>query len=147
MKLSPHFSLEEFTASQTAARWGIDNTPTESIRANLTKSAEMMEEVRRACGHPINISSGYRCAELNRKIGGSMTSQHMTGQAVDFTARGLTPRQIIDSIVASDIDYNQLILEYENSSSGGWVHISWSEFPRRETLEIDRDGTRIYDAS
>lgn len=142
MKLSPHFTLDEFTRSQTAARWGIDNKPNETVKANLLKTAELMEEVRRVCQKPITISSGYRCPELNRKIGGSMTSQHMTGRAVDFTASGLTIDEIMQRIMQSDIDYDQLIAEYPES--GGWVHISWSDKPRRETLEITREGTRVY---
>lgn len=139
LKLSPHFSLDEFTNSQTAARWGIDNTPNETIKANLYKTAALMEEVRRVCAQPISISSGYRCPELNRKVGGAMTSQHMEGKAVDFTARGLTIDETMQLIISSNIDYDQLIAEYSQ-----WVHISWSDHPRRETLEIDRDGKRVY---
>jgi len=139
MKLSPHFTSDEFTRSQTAARWGIDNTPNETVLSNLYKTAAMMEEVRRVCGQPIAISSGYRCPELNRKIGGAMNSQHITGQAVDFTARGLTIDETMQLIISSNIDYNQLIAEYDS-----WVHISWSDKPRRETLEISREGTRVY---
>lgn len=139
MKLSPHFTLEEFIRSQTAARWGIDNTPNETVKANLLKTAELMEDVRRVCGAPIIISSGYRCQELNRKIGGSMNSQHVTGHAADFNVRGRTIDETMQLIIASDIDYDQLIAEYNS-----WVHISWSDKPRRQTLEIDREGTRVY---
>lgn len=139
MKLSPHFSLDEFIKSQTAARWGIDNTPNETVLSNLYKTAAFMEEVRRICAAPIIISSGYRCMELNRKIGGSMNSQHMTGQAVDFTAKGQDPYDTIQILIASPLDYDQLILEYDS-----WVHISWSDKPRRQTLEIDREGTRVF---
>lgn len=139
MKLSPHFTLDEFTKSQTAARWGIDNTPNQTVMGNLIKTASFMEEVRRICAAPIIISSGYRCMELNRKIGGSMNSQHMTGQAVDFTAKGLTLDEIMQRLITSNLDYDQLILEYNS-----WIHISWSDKPRRQTLEIDRQGTRVY---
>lgn len=139
MKISPHFELSELTRSQTAARWGIDNTPNETVMANLIKTAAFMEEVRRICAAPIMISSGYRCPELNRKIGGSMNSQHLTGQAVDFTAKGLTLDEIMQRIMESSLDYDQLIAEYQS-----WIHISWSDKPRRETLEIDRNGVRVY---
>lgn len=139
MKLSPHFTLDEFTRSQTAARWGIDNTPNETVLANLHKTAAFMEEVRRICAAPITISSGYRCMELNRKIGGSITSQHMTGQAVDFTAKGLSLEDTMQRLILSNLDYDQLILEYNS-----WIHISWSDKPRRQTLEIDREGTRVF---
>jgi zinc D-Ala-D-Ala carboxypeptidase len=146
-KLSPHFTLNEFVRSQTAARHGIDNTPSDAVYQNLLTTAAFMEEVRRICAAPITISSGYRSPELNLRIGGSPRSQHITGQAVDFTAQNQTPRQTMNKLVASNLDYNQLILEHENSSGGGWVHISWSKVPKRETLEIDKNGVRVYDAS
>jgi hypothetical protein len=63
----------------------------------------------------------------------------MTGQAADFTARGLSIDETMNLIISSNIDYDQLIAEYD-----AWLHISWSDNPRRETLEIDRSGARIY---
>lgn len=138
-KLSPHFTLGEFVRSQTAARHGIDNSPSEEVYKNLMSTAAFMEEVRRIVAAPITISSGYRCPELNIKIGGSPRSQHVTGRAVDFTAQGQTPRQTVNKIIASNLDYDQLILEFDQ-----WVHVSWSKAPRRQTLEIDREGTRVY---
>ncbi len=139
MNLSPHFTLEEMTASQTAARWGIDNKPNEATIANLKNVAELLEEVRDICNAPINISSGYRCSELNRKIGGAMNSQHMTGQAADFTVKGLPLDVVMELIITSNIPYDQLIHEFD-----AWVHISWAEKPRKQALRIDRIGTRAY---
>jgi len=137
--LSPHFTLSEMTISQTAARLGLDNTPPPDVLAALRRTALGLEGVRvRLGGAPIIVSSGYRAPEVNRAVGGSPRSQHMTGQAVDFTApRFGTPRQIVDALVDADIGYDQLILEFDR-----WVHISWADQPRHHALIIDRTGTR-----
>lgn len=138
-KLSPHFTLNEFVRSQTAARLGINNIPDDTVYGTLLKTAAFMEEVRRICRSPIVISSGYRSPELNARIGGSPRSQHMTGHAVDFTSQNQTPQQTMKLLLGSNLDYDQLILEFDS-----WVHISWSDRPRRQTLEIDREGTRVF---
>lgn len=138
--LTPHVTLEEMTASQTAAREGIDNTPTDHvILANLKKTAELLEQVRTLLGSkPIIISSGYRCLELNTKIGSSSTSAHVQGQAADFTCPGFgTPYQICKAIASSNIQFDQLIYEFAS-----WVHIAWSPANRRQLLTIDNSGTR-----
>ena len=137
--LSPHFTLAEMTASQTAARHGWDNTPGPDELAALRKTAMGLEAVRvRLGGAPIIVSSGYRSAQLNAAIGGSKRSQHMRGEAADFTApRFGGPREIVDAIADSDVPYDQLILEF-----GRWVHISFTDNPRHHALVIDRSGTR-----
>jgi zinc D-Ala-D-Ala carboxypeptidase len=137
--LSPHFTLDEFTASQTADRLGLDNDPTPAVMESLKHTAMGLEGVRmRLGGAPILISSGYRAPAVNAAVGGSLTSQHMTGQAVDFICpRFGTPRQIVDALAESDVPYDQLILEF-----GRWVHISFSDKARRQALIIDRTGTR-----
>lgn len=143
MDLSSHFTLAEFTASQTAARLGIDNTPPEIVMSALLRTALGLEAVRvRLGGAPIIVSSGYRCLELNAAIGSKSTSQHVKGEAVDFTApRFGSPQAIATALRDSGIDYDQLILEFAKNG-GGWVHISFSATPRHQALEIDRDGTR-----
>lgn len=137
--LSPHFTLAEMTGSQVAARRGLDNEPGPAELAALKRTALGLEAVRiRLGGAPIHISSGYRSPEVNRAVGGSATSQHMRGEAADFTAPGFgTPRQVVDALAESDVPYDQLILEF-----GRWVHISFSATPRRMALHIDRTGTR-----
>ena len=146
MKLSTHFSLSEFTASQTAARLGIDNTPPPEVIENLKRVAEWLEGVRVLLGVPIFISSGYRCLALNRKVGSKDTSQHLTGEAVDFTAPAFgSPRHIIDRINDAGMDYDQLILEFPKN--GGWVHASYPAGKKRhQALIIDADGTRPLSA-
>ena len=144
MKLSPHFDLAEFTASQEAARRGIDNTPPPEVLDNLRRTAVGLEGIRILLGVPIIISSGYRSLELNRALGSKDTSQHRTGQAVDFTAPGFGgPRHVADRIIDAGIGYDQIILEYPTSPSGGWVHCSFvPEGARRQALLIDGSGTR-----
>ena len=121
-KLSENFTLEELTASQTAARRGINNTPTGAVLAALTNTAKQMESVRALLNAPIHVSSGYRSLALNKAIGGSSTSAHCRGEAVDFTAPSFgTPREVARAIASSGIEFDQLIFE------GAWVHISFTD--------------------
>jgi hypothetical protein len=133
--LTSHFSLEEMVASQTAARKGIDNTPAAAIVDNLRLVCERLEEVRRAVGAPVFISSGYRCPALNRAVGGAAKSRHMDGLAVDFIipAAG-TALQVARAVAGCGVVFDQLIHEY-----GQWVHLGlapWGVPPRRQMLSI-----------
>lgn len=139
MNLSPHFTLAEFTVSDTAARKGIDNTPPDSVLPALRKTAQGLEAVRVRLGMaPITITSGFRCLALNRAIGSKDSSQHPLGQAADFICpRFGAPREIVAALRDSGIAFDQLIVEFER-----WVHISFADKPRRMVLEIDAKGTR-----
>ena len=138
-QLTQHFSLEELTFSQTAARKGINNTPPPDVLARLKRTAQGMEVVRIALGgSAINISSGYRCPALNAAVGGAKNSQHLTGEACDFTSPAYgSVESVFNLIRASTIPFDQVILEY-----GRWVHISFSDKPRKQALVIDEKGTR-----
>lgn len=141
MLLSKNFSLAEFTVSQSASRLGIDNTPSALVLDNLKYLAENLELVRELLGTPILISSGYRSPALNKAIKGSKTSQHVFGQAADFTSpRFGTPKDVVAKIKGSDLRYDQLILEFDS-----WVHISFSKAQsRKQALVIDNGGTRLF---
>lgn len=130
MKLSEHFSLDEFTASQTATRKGISNTPNETVVEKLSMLATTLEQVRKYLGNnTIRISSGYRCVALNRAIGSVDTSAHVLGYAVDFTCPEFgTPKEVASKIAESPIKFDQLIYE------GTWVHLSIDPRNRREVL-------------
>ena len=129
MKLSEHFSLEEFTASETAARKGLDNTPDAEIIEVLKTTAARMEEVRSLLSVPITVLSGFRSVKVNSAVGGSATSQHCKGEAVDFIAPGFgTPQEVCRAILDSTIDFDQIIAE------GTWTHISFSDDPRSSIL-------------
>jgi len=142
MKLSPHFSLEELTQSDTATRLGIDNTPTVEIIDNLTYLAGELEYVRDILSAPMLISSGYRSYALNDHLGSKRTSSHTKGLAVDFICPSFgNPHSVVDAIVLANINYDQVILEY-----GRWVHLSFHPTnPRKQSLIIDKKGTRPFE--
>lgn len=131
MNLSEHFTLEEFTASSTAARAGISNAPDATIRARLRITAERLEAVRTLLGHPVIVTSAYRSPALNAIVpGSSNTSAHTLGWAVDFKCPGFgTPLQVCRAIAASGIKFDQVIHEY-----GQWTHVSFDPRLRMQTL-------------
>ena len=143
MQLSEHFSLAELTSSEIAVRKGLDNLPTEIALQNLGRLAEKLEEVRKVLGKPIMINSAYRSPEVNSAVGGVKTSQHCVGCAADIRVPSMTPDEVVKAIVASRIQYDQLIREFDS-----WTHISIPNepdaTPRNQTLIIDKAGTRPY---
>lgn len=137
--LSAHFSLEEALVSQTAARLGIENDPPLDVVLNMKRAALGMELVRQLLGQPIHVNSWYRSPELNKAVGGSPKSDHLTGFAIDFVCPTYgTPQAIVKAILASNIDFKQVIYEFNS-----WVHISFNG-TQRQALVIDRTGTRLF---
>jgi zinc D-Ala-D-Ala carboxypeptidase len=141
-ELTPHFTLEEFTDSQTAARKGIPNVPKGQDLENVHRTAEVMEKVRTLLGDkPILISSGYRSPQVNAAVGGSKSSAHMSGLAVDFSCPGFgTPLAICKHLHShmKALGIDQLIHEYNS-----WVHLGLTGgAPRHQALTIDNRGTR-----
>ncbi|PVZ44033.1 D-Ala-D-Ala carboxypeptidase family metallohydrolase [Pseudomonas sp. CC120222-01a] len=136
MLITPHFALEEMITSQVAAREGLDNTPTPEILSNLRLLCQVLEQVRVLFGRPLIVSSGYRSARVNARVGGARDSQHLKGLAADFTVIGIDNREVVRQVSKSDLAFDQLILEFDS-----WVHLSVSAAaPRREVLTI-RKGT------
>lgn len=138
-KLSPNFTLEEFTFSQTAVRHGVDNDPSPEIVAKLTKTAHRLELVRAFLGNrAVRVSSAFRSPECNALVGGSSNSSHCSGEAVDFTVAGMTPREVATKIAASSLEFDQLILEGVSSAKpdGAWVHIGYGDKNRQEILTM-----------
>ncbi|AYG44235.1 peptidase M15 [Pseudomonas sp. Leaf58] len=136
MLITPHFTLNEMTVSQLAAREGLDNTPLAEARANLQLLCCALEQVRALFGEPIIVSSGYRSARVNQLIGGAPNSQHLHGLAADFTVMEVSPRETMRRITESTVPFDQLILEFDS-----WVHLSVTRgTPRRQVLTI-RKGT------
>ena len=136
--LSKYFTLRELTFSKLAQDHGIDNTPDAKTLETLKYTAAQLDKVRELLNKPVNISSGYRCLQVNRRIGSKDTSQHLKGEAIDFKCELYgNPKKVFDAIKASDIQFDQLILEFNS-----WVHISFvKNGGRRECLIIDRFGT------
>ena len=141
MKLSKHFSLSELTKSDTAIRKGIDNTPNDQEVENLILLCnEILEPVREHYGIPFAPNSGFRCLDLNRAIGSSDKSQHVSGNAVDFEIPGLDNKEVALWVMAN-CDFDQLILEFykEGEPSSGWVHCSY------DVDKEHRKSARIFD--
>lgn len=139
MNLTDHFTLDELTASQTAARRGINNIPSAATVDNLTRTAQTLEHIRVLLGsRPVVVSSGYRSPALNAAVGGAKNSAHMLGLAADFTCPGFgSPLAICQKLAASDLGFDQLIQE------GTWVHIGLSpegQKPRRQVLTAKFNG-------
>lgn len=146
MNLSENFTLEEMTASETAARHGIDNTPDNDVLMNLRRLALFLEEVRKVVGMPLHINSAYRSPEANKLVGGKSTSQHCKGVAADIKVKGMTPDQVVRAIIKAGLSYDQVIREFDS-----WTHVSISntkdEKPRKMALVIDKFGTRPFSKS
>ena len=144
MQLTPHFTLEELVHSSVADWRGIDNSPTQDIVATLTKTAQGLERIRGVLGVPMIISSGYRCPALNAAVGGAHDSQHVLGQAADFTApQAGDPLTVCKIIVAHRdlIMFDQLI--YEGRPDGvRWAHVSFAPVPRLDIFTAHFNGGR-----
>lgn len=120
--ISEHVSYNEATISPTALRLGIDNTPTPAIISKMKDVATFcFEPLRLWYGKPIKVNSFYRCMDLNKKVGGSATSQHCKGEAMDISAGSKAENKKLFNWCKSNLEYDQLINEYDYT----WVHISY----------------------
>ena len=149
MKLSTHLDLSEVIRSDSAKRNGISNMPTEEHIANFMLLAEkIFEPIREHFGVPIRISSGYRSKELNAKIGGSATSQHCKGQAVDLDQDGSTngvSNADVFNYIKDNLPFDQLIWEFGNEDNPDWVHVSYVPNGRKQILKAFKmNGTTKY---
>jgi hypothetical protein len=147
VRLSKNFTLQEFTKSQTAERRGIDNTPVEGHLENAKALFEnVVQPVRDNFGVTV-INSGYRCGDLNYAIGGSNTSQHCKGQAVDIECPG-TPNYDVAKWIEDNLDFDQLILEFYTPGipDSGWIHVSYkTEDNRNASLTaMKENGKTVY---
>ena len=137
MNLSRNFSLQELTKSDTAIRKGIDNNPNADQIEKLKALCEnILQPVRDHFGR-VKVTSGYRSVELCLAIGSSEKSQHAKGEAADFEVPNVSNMELAKWIV-SNLDFDQLILEYYTGGNTGWVHCSIADDPRGELLTFDR---------
>jgi hypothetical protein len=128
MQLSTNLSLAEAIRSETAKRKGISNMPTPEHIENAKKlAANIFQPIREHFGKPIFISSGYRSAELNKAIGGSLSSQHCSFEAIDIDMDGtdITNKQIFDYI-KDNLNFDQMIAEFPKQGNPDWVHVSFA---------------------
>jgi hypothetical protein len=153
MKISDHLDLVEVTRSETAKRKGISNMPTEAHLENFKKLAEkIFEPIRTHFNVPIHISSGYRSKELNKAIGGSLTSQHCSGEAIDIdmdgSANGVTNKMVFE-YVKDNLDFDQMIWEFGTSDAPDWVHVSYETTgkQRKQILRATKSGGKTQYAA
>jgi zinc D-Ala-D-Ala carboxypeptidase len=127
MKISNHISNKEGIYSTTATRKGIDNTPSKEQRECMTIVAEQVfEPLREWVGGPIRINSFFRSPELNKAIGGSTSSQHCKGQAMDIDDGGCKKTNAeMYAWIKENLNFDQMIWEFGDDKNPDWVHISY----------------------
>jgi hypothetical protein len=131
--VTDHFNLKEFTRSETADKLKIDNTLPDALMPAMLFTACGMERIRHVLKYPMKITSGYRCDELNKAVGGVDDSQHKDAEACDFVCPVFgIPRDVVIRLLpmVKPLGIDQLILE------GGWVHVSFTTRPRYEVLTL-----------
>ena len=129
MNLTPHFTLEEMTFSQTATRDGLDNTPSAQVVENLRLLCEhVLEPLRLQLNQSLQISSGYRSPQLNAAIHGAANSQHAEGKAADVLCPSIGTAALFRSVVQFGLDFDQVIFE------GTWVHVSFNQGANRGNI-------------
>jgi len=141
MNLTEHFTLEELTVTSHRE---FDNTPNEAERANLIRLATFLESVKIALGgKPVMINSGYRSKAVNDSVGSKDSSQHRVGAACDFRVPGMAPNEVVKTIIAAGLPYDQIIREFDS-----WTHISVPNtaelLARKQALIIDKNGARPF---
>ena len=128
--ITKHFTWTEATRSQTAKRLGLDNAPDAEAQGRIEITADCMEAVRDLLGVPLHITSWYRSPEVNAAVGGSETSDHLTGYAVDFRAKGRGALSCARVIEASPLLFDQLIWYPDENR----LHISFAPALRGEVM-------------
>ena len=137
MQLTKNFKLSEFTDSDTATAKGIDNTPTDEHLENIKFVAEQLQLIRNTYKQPINISSGYRCEELNTAVNGSKTSQHMQGLAVDINQGSRTKNHNLFLIVKRMMKVGLKVHQLIDEKNFNWIHIGFKQNnPRGEIKHL-----------
>ena len=141
MNLSKNFTLAELTVTDHRL---LDNTPNEGEIENLERLAVLLEQVKTQLGgRPVMVNSAFRSKAVNDAVGSSDKSQHRLGCAADIRVPGMTPDEIVRSVVTAGLPYDQLIREFD-----AWTHISIPSFPslppRKMALIIDKNGTRKF---
>jgi hypothetical protein len=138
MNLTLHVSVAEFERSDAAIKHGISNKMNEFEKERAIELCKnVFEPIRRYVGKPIKINSGFRSAALNKRIGGSKTSQHVLGEAMDLD---LHDRELFEWIL-DNIEYDQAIYEAGNDEEADWFHISYRKGRnRKQALRMIKKG-------
>lgn len=147
-----YFTIEELSKSQTARRYGIDNTPNMAIRTNLTALIEnVLDPLRKLWGMPIIVTSGYRCEKLNKVVKGATNSQHMKGQAADIRTVSDSRQdnaKLLKCLLRSGLEFDQIINEFPDAQGRpDWIHVSWAGKGRnrmQKLTAVKKNGKTVY---
>ena len=146
-KISEHISFKEATHSQTANKFGFENKPNKDHIKNMETLAEkVFEPLREWVGKPIKVNSFYRSEKLNSKIGGALSSAHLSGLAMDITSMGGKSNLEMFHYIKENLDFDQLIWEFGNEPV--WLHVSYKNKKdnRKQVLVTKRKGIyKVYD--
>jgi zinc D-Ala-D-Ala carboxypeptidase len=147
INISKHITYNEGTHSNTATRRRMRNEPDETqLKAMKKLAKEVFEPLRTEFGEPIRENSFFRSVALNKAIGGSGTSQHCSGEAIDIDAtNGITNKKLFDYI-KKNLDFDQLIWEFGTDKNPDWIHVSYKSTKenRKKVLKAVKDGNPVY---
>ena len=140
-----YFTIDELCKSNDAKRNHIDNSPSAEVKRSLTALVDkILDPLREAYGHPIIVTSGYRCPKLNKLVKGAASSQHVKGEAADIRTVSDRPednKKLYDLIIKLNLPFDQLINEY----GFNWVHVSFGARHRRQKLRaVVKNGQTVY---
>ena len=126
--ISKYITYQEATTSQTAVRKGIKNEPGDNeLLAMQLLGIRVFDVIREHFKTPLRVSSFYRSPILNKAVGGSPTSQHVKGQAIDIQGTGKVTNKMIFDFIKENLDFTQLIWEYGTDKNPAWVHVSYDK--------------------
>ena len=140
MNLTPHFTIEELAGTSNQKYQKLNLLKAQEQMGKMYMLAGFAERVREIVGKPLIITSGYRCSELNKAIGGALTSQHLLCEALDIVVKGMRAADVFNRIIASDLKYDQIIIE-RNAKGSQWVHVSIGS--KKQRLQY-KDGKYTY---
>lgn len=134
-KLMKYFSIAEFLRSDVAEKHQVSNIPNDEELLTVLNNVNalvnnVLDPLRAMIGRPIIITSGYRSQRVNELVGGSKTSQHLSGKAADIHVQGYTPQQmdIVYQTIQMCYDFDQLIFY----PSKNIIHVSWNGAKNRQ---------------
>lgn len=133
-----YFTIEELCQSETAEEYGIDNSPDNNIIEHLKELIAFLNPIRDAWGSPLIVTSGYRCWELNKIIGGVKTSSHLFGYAVDLIPQNGKFEEfksfIVNYFKNNNLTWDQLL--FEQSRYASWIHIGLYNKKHQQRCQI-----------
>lgn len=134
--MGKYFKVSEFTYSSAAKKHNIDNSPTEEIKEHIEELIEVLDDVREGWGSAILVNSGYRCTELNTKVGGVKTSAHQTGWAADIVPANNQKAKLFEFMKKyfKDKEFDELLLEKKSGST--WIHFALYSIQGKQRKKI-----------